>query len=211
MLAAIIADLRRYPALWGLLGAAIICYPFVVSLAENEISWLSAKLLILDVYHAKEVSLAQLWADAQIWRWFTPVLIHFSAMHLIFNVAIAVEFGRRVELGIGHLGFALLAVWLAVASNLTQLQFSESPFFGGLSGVVYGLIGFTLVMARLQPLAPMWRVHQGFVIALLAFLVVFSTGITEFFGLHIANAAHWGGLIAGGVAGLAWGLYCRAR
>jgi membrane associated rhomboid family serine protease len=37
--------------------------------------------------------------------------------------------------------------------------------------------------------------------------VIFSTGITEPFGLHVANAAHWGGLIAGAALGLVW----RAR
>jgi membrane associated rhomboid family serine protease len=41
-------------------------------------------------------------------------------------------------------------------------------------------------------------------VTLLAFLVLFSTGITEPFGLMVANAAHWSGLIAGGLVGAVW-------
>ena len=37
---------------------------------------------------------------------------------------------------------------------------------------------------------------------LLIFLVIFSTGITEPFGLNVANAAHWFGLATGALLAL---------
>ena len=79
---------------------------------------------------------------------------------------------------------------------------NENPLFGGLSGMAYGLLGYLLVMARRAPQDLRWQLPKGFSISLLIFLVVFSTGITEPFGLHVANAAHWSGLICGALLAL---------
>ncbi len=207
----IVMDMRRHPVLWLVLAAAAVCYPFVASLSDNEISAVSHALLVVDVYAPGDVSLARLVADMEVWRWFTPALIHFSLMHIGFNGLLLVLFGRPVEAGIGHVGFAVLTLWVALVSNAVQVLFNESPFFGGLSGVVYGLIGYVAVMQRLQPASPLWFMPPGLIPSLLVFLVLFSTGITELFGLHIANAAHWGGLGAGVLAGLVVGFAWQRR
>ena len=203
------ADLRRHPALWSVLIAALVCFPFVVSLADNEISGLARWLLVVDVTRAGSVDIARLLEDREVWRWFTPALIHFSLMHLVFNGLLAVLFGRPVEAALGHLGCLVLLLWLMLAGNLAQVAFSATPFFGGLSGMVYGLVGYVAVMQQLQPANPLWYLPKGLIPSLLAFLVLFSTGITEYFGLYIANAAHWGGLLGGVAAALIVGLLWR--
>ena len=205
------ADLRRYPALWSVLIAALVCFPFVVSLADNQISALARWLLVVDVTRAGSVDIARLLEEMEPWRWFTPALIHFSLMHLVFNGLLAVLFGRPVEAALGHTGCMALLLWLMLAGNLTQVAFSATPYFGGLSGMVYGLVGYVAVMQRLQPASPLWHLPPGLIPSLLAFLVLFSTGITEYFGLHIANAAHWGGLAAGVAAALLIGLVWQKR
>jgi membrane associated rhomboid family serine protease len=59
-------------------------------------------------------------------------------------------------------------------------------------------------MQRRFPSAAAWRLPPGLSIGLLMFLVVFTTGVTEPFGLYVANAAHWGGLLAGATAAALW-------
>jgi GlpG protein len=189
-------SLRRYPGLTALIALAVLVFPFSVAVGEGGLNPVVSALLIADP-HAQ----VSTWAP---WRWLTPIFLHFSIVHLAFNCVVTVELGRRVEGGCGTLAFLLLVGVIGVASNLLQLVFGQSLLFGGLSGVGYGLLGFLLVMARRHPGDVRWRLPQGLALGLLLFLVVFSTGITEPFGLHVANAAHWGGLIAGAVIGLFW-------
>ncbi len=207
----LLTDMRRHPVLWSVLGAAIGCYVLLSFAGGPEMPWLLRQLTIVDVGFHRYVDLEMLLEQGQYWRWFTPALIHFSFVHIFFNWAIGLMVGRNLEIGIGHAGFALLILWLVLVSNLTQVMFNDNAMFGGLSGVVYGFVAFTAVMERLQPSVLFWRTYPGLVMMLGITLVIFSTGVTEAFGLYIANAAHWGGVAAGVLAALIYGLLCRAR
>ena len=193
---------RRYPAVAAVILIAVAVFPWVVTLADGQLNALSAALLIVDVRQGAEVSLARLVQDLEPWRWLTPVFIHFSFMHIAFNAAVIIEFGRRIEVAQGALGFWLLVVLTGVLSNLVQVQTGLGPLFGGLSGVGYGLLGFILVRRKLDPANPAWVMHPGVPLSLLIFLVLFSTGVTEPFGMQVANGAHWGGLVSGALLGL---------
>lgn len=197
----------RYPGLTVLIALSLLAFPFSYPVAQERLTAIAAWLTIVDPRTplAALPSLPELLAQGQVWRWFTPMFLHFSVMHLAFNCAITVELGRRVERRLGGMGLWLLVLLLAGISNLVQYAFGASPMFGGLSGVAYGLLGFVLVRARLAPGVPDWQLPPALGIALLVFLVVFTTGITEPFGLFVANAAHWAGLGAGAGAGLMMG------
>jgi GlpG protein len=202
--------LARYPALSTLILLAVALFPFSYPLAEGRLTDLAALLTIIDprVPLAALPALPELLARLEIWRWFTPMLLHFSVLHLGFNCAITVELGRRVEQGLGSAGLVAVVLALSGGSNLMQYAFGGGPLFGGLSGVAYGLLGFILTMNRLLPAEPRWQLPKGLSVSLLLFLVIFTTGITEPFGLHVANAAHWSGLAGGVILALArvqWG------
>lgn len=198
--------LARYPGLTLLVALAVLVFPFSYPVAGGRITAVAAWLLIIDPDTPGAVlpSLPELLAAGQVWRWFTPMLLHFSVLHLAFNCAINVELGRRVEGALGSVGLWSVVLLLAGVSNLAQYAIGSSPVFGGLSGVGYGLLGFVLVMQRRFPAAPVWRLPPGLSIGLLVFLVVFTTGVTEPFGLYVANAAHWGGLLSGAAAAALW-------
>lgn len=196
-----LAALRRFPVLITLALLALIAYPFASPIANGELTAVAAWLTIVDLNQPSEPGLAQL-LSGELWRLITPIFLHFSAVHLLFNLAVTTDFGRRIETGRGSGRFALIVVLIAVASNLGQFLISGNPVFGGLSGVAYGLLGYVLMSQRRFPEAPAWQVHPGFAWSLLIFLVIFSSGITEPFGLYVANAAHWIGLISGAL--LAW-------
>jgi GlpG protein len=199
--------LRRYPGLSALVGAALLAFPFGYLLAQGRLTDVGAWLTIVDPRRFGE-PLPSLWAlllEGQVWRWFTPMFLHFSVWHLGFNCAIVVELGRRIEGAHGGGVLWGLVLVLGAVSNLAQFAFGGGPLFGGLSGVAYGMLGYVLVRHRLAPAAAPWRLPPGLPIVLLAFLVIFSLGVTEPFGLFVANAAHWGGLTAGAAAGVVAG------
>lgn len=193
----VVRELWRYPAVLIVVIAAVVIYPFLGGIEQGEVNALAMLLLIVDVEQGVDVSLARLAGDHQYWRWFTPVLVHFSWMHVAFNGAAVLEFGRRIEAAAGAGVFLVLVVLTGVLGNLTQVAFGVSPLFGGLSGVAYGLLGYVVVRSRLDTENRFWKIHPAVVTSMLLFLVLFSTGVTGLFGLQIANAAHWGGLAAG--------------
>lgn len=198
----IMAAVARYPGLSALVVLACVVFPFSLPLADGRLTEVAGWLTIVDPRQPLPANLAGLLAQAEVWRWFTPMLLHFSVLHLAFNCAVTIELGRRIEGVLGAGGWWLLVLLLAGASNLTQFALGASAAFGGLSGVAYGLLGFVLVSARRQPDQPAWRLPAGVALGLLLFLVLFTTGVTEPFGLRIANAAHWSGLAAGALLAL---------
>ena len=193
--------IRRYPVLTGLILLSLFVFPFSGPLADGTLNPVMALLTITDLRLPGAASWQALFS-IEIWRWLTPIFLHFSVLHLVFNLAVITEFSRRVEARDGSGVFALMVLLIGVSSNLGQFLYSGYPLFGGLSGVGYGLVGYVLVRHRLEPDDSAWQVHMGFAWSLLIFLVIFSTGVTETFELFVANAAHWVGLVTG--AGLAW-------
>jgi GlpG protein len=184
------AVLAAYPVLIVVLAVAVCVFPFT---STGGITKVLAALTFVDLSGPGGLP------HGEPWRWLTPIFIHFSVVHLLFNVAVTTDFGRRIESGRGSLRFAGLIVGIGVASNFGQYLVGGSPMFGGLSGVAYGLLGYVLVSQRRFPGEPDWHVHQGLAFSLLLFLVIFSTGITEVFDFYVANTAHWVGLVTGGL------------
>jgi GlpG protein len=213
--AAGVAALRGYPALSLLIVLALLVFPFSMVLAEGRMNPVAGALLIVDPARlaagAAVGGSASLLTPFNPWRWLTPMLLHFSIMHLAFNCVVVIELGRRIENGLGTLSFTLLIGAIALISNLAQYLVGGSVLFGGLSGVGYGLLGVVLAMSRRRPADATWRLPNGLAIGLLVFLVLFTTGVTEWFGLHVANAAHWAGLIAGLLLALLWPLRSTPR
>ena len=194
--------LRRFPVLIGLLILAVVVYPFSAPIADGQLTTVASWLTIVDLKGNSASDVADLFSSMELWRLITPIFLHFSVVHLLFNVAVTTDFGRRIELGRGSLWFASVVVVIAVMSNVGQFMLGGNPLFGGLSGVAYGLLGFVLVSQRRFPEDVAWQMHPGFAFSLVLFLVIFSTGVTEPFGLYVANGAHWVGLISGGVLAL---------
>lgn len=129
------------------------------------------------------------------WRWFTPALLHDGVMHLLGNAVLFYWFGIRIESRDGPGRMIVLVLLTMLSGNLLQFLWAGTPFFGGLSGVVYGLFGYALVAPRVG--GPTYAVHPGLFGLLVLLLLVASLGMLEPFGLHIGNGAHWGGLFGG--------------
>ena len=138
----------------------------------------------------------------QYWRLLTPIFLHFGWLHIAFNCLWMWQLGGKLEQQFGSLMLGLLVVVIGIGSNVCQFLWSGSVPFGGMSGVIYGLLGYCIVAQRLFP---------GFAIALPPPIIWFMLGWLLFgmlaptqvlgFG-SVANGAHLGGFIFGIVAAL---------
>ena len=147
----------------------------------------------------------------QWWRLFTPMLLHFSVLHLAMNAVWYWELGRRIEWRQGPCSLLGLTLVFALVSNGVQYLFSGPTLFGGLSGVLYGLLGHLWIYQRLAP-HPLYRMPRGVLVMMLAWLVLCLTGVMSVLGFGaIANGAHVGGLLVGCLSGLLGGALARRK
>ncbi|HTQ39251.1 MAG TPA: rhomboid family intramembrane serine protease, partial [Pirellulales bacterium] len=84
---------------------------------------------------------------------------------------------------------------------------TQTTAFGGMSGVVYGLLGYLWMKSWFQPQLKLF-VSNGIVLFLVGWLVLGWTGLLDqLVGSSVANWAHTVGLLAGmavGFAPVAW-------
>lgn len=132
----------------------------------------------------------------QLWRWLSHAALHFSVMHIAFNILWWWQLGGDIEKKLG--GLKLLQIF-AISSALSGAgqYWVEGANFGGLSGVVYALVGYLWVVSTKAPQLGLTIPRQivGF---MLIWLVL---GYMQPF-MAIANTAHLAGLIAG--VGIGW-------
>ncbi len=132
----------------------------------------------------------------QWWRLLTPAIIHFGFIHLLFNMLWLKSLGSIIELTRGKIYFLSFVFASALISNILQWWF-KGPLFGGMSGVVYGLLGFLWMAKEFNP-AEEFSLPKQDVMMMIGWFVLCLTGLLG----PIANYAHAGGLAIGMVAGI---------
>lgn len=129
--------------------------------------------------------------SGEVWRLLTPCFIHFGIFHLLFNMMWILDVGRQIEAARGTLALALMVLLIGVGSNYGQYLMSN-PQFGGMSGVVFGLFGYVLVMSRYAPSAGMVMSTNNALLMGIWFAVCMTGAVGP-----IANTAHGVGLVIG--------------
>jgi|ETNmetMinimDraft_8_1059916.scaffolds.fasta_scaffold08087_4 GlpG protein len=121
-----------------------------------------------------------------------PAFFHFSWLHLVFNTMWWWQLGGSIEKILGKSTLINILLVSTVFSNLGQF-FVSGANFGGLSGVVYALMGFVWWYGYLAPEKGL-SLSKPIVGFLLFWLVL---GFTELLPINMANTAHLIGLISG--------------
>lgn len=129
---------------------------------------------------------------SQAWRFISPAFLHFSMVHIVFNLLWWWQLGGVIEKQHGKQRLLLLFLFSAIASNLAQ-YYLVGPYFGGLSGVVYGLVGYSWLYGLLNKQSRVNMPNAMFAV-LLGWLVL---GFLDWLPAHVANYAHLLGLISG--------------
>ncbi len=136
------------------------------------------------------------------WRLITPTFLHFSITHLAFNSLWIYILGSKIERMDGRALFVTVFVLTSVLSNAGQLLWSQQYMFGGLSGAVYGLLGYCFIL-ELDKKRSRYDLPEALYLFMFIWLLVGFTGILNIFGFgNIANTAHLVGMIAGFIIGL---------
>lgn len=177
------------------IGAIVLCVALAIlsKLGSNPdvVRW---GLMSNVVFHFGQPStfLPEVFQRGQVWRLISPIFFHIGFFHLLFNLLLFRELGMLLERRYGSLRYLGLFLVLALVSCMTQYLF-VGPFFFGMSGVIFGLFGYTWVQGRLNPAGFGFVLSNQTVAVLMIWFVLCFTNI---FG-PIANAAHTGGLVLG--------------
>ena len=87
-------------------------------------------------------------ADGQWWRLVSPIFLHSTFTHLLFNGFSLAVFGPALESFLGSLRFAIFFLMTGILANIctffaTPLTYNHV----GASGAIFGLLGFYLYLS----------------------------------------------------------------
>ena len=141
----------------------------------------------------------------QWWRLITPMFLHFSIAHLAFNSLWIYILGKQIEKIDGKLIFITLVLFSSISSNFLQFYWVSSSLFGGLSGVIYGLIGYCMIN-EMDSTYQRYDIPPALYIFMIIWMLLGFLGLLDLFGFgSVANFAHLGGLISG----IAFAIICK--
>jgi GlpG protein len=161
--------------------------------------------------HIYFYTLSEVFSKGEYWRLFTPTLLHFSVLHIVFNTLWIWDIGRRIERQLGSILWSVGILIIAIISNVLQYEISGYPLFGGLSGVVYGVIGFAWLLPLFNKRWPI-IISKQLMIFFIVWLAVGYTPFPEMLGLgSIANTAHSIGLLTGLALGVVYWVATKHR
>jgi len=135
-------------------------------------------------------TLGELIQPFSIWRLWTPTFVHYTLPHLLTNLYLWWLFASKIE-SESRTELIIVLIISAACANLCQ-WWLVGPKFGGLSGVVYALMGYLWVLHRYGGKN---NYHFDPVIAILM-LGIIPLSATGLLG-KLANYAHLGGLMCG--------------
>jgi len=155
----------------------------------------------------------------EIWRLITPIFLHFSWLHLIFNMYATYTLAGLIESRRGPIWLLLFVLITGIVSNVMQFFLPTffdlqppkgiligSPVFGGMSGVDFALFGYLVAKTIYAP-EPGLRLPRDSIILMLVWLVICMTGKIG----SIANTAHVAGLGVGFLIGVTAKLWKKLR
>lgn len=81
--------------------------------------------------------------EGEIWRLITPIFLHSSFTHFLFNTFTIVIFGPAVELLLKPLRFSFFYLLCGIGSNILTFMIKPLTYSHlGASGAIFGLLGF---------------------------------------------------------------------
>ncbi|MFY7843292.1 MAG: rhomboid family intramembrane serine protease [Rhabdochlamydiaceae bacterium] len=166
--------------------------------------WLGVRSLILDKTSLSTPMFEKI-KEGEIWRLFTPCLLHNDLLHLVFNMLWFLSMGPQIEKRLPKYQFLLFILITAVVSNLGQYLVS-GPFFLGFSGVVTAFAAFIWIRQKAVD-QENYFVSQSSLSFLLIFILIMSAAsflllFSDYLNisqldLPIANTAHLLGACTG--------------
>lgn len=147
--------------------------------------------------------------EGQIWRLFSPCLLHADLFHIFFNMLWLIVLGKQIEQRLSPWRYILFILMIGVVSNTAQYLVS-GPNFIGFSGILCGMLAFIWMrqkraawegyqIDRLTLIFMLLFIMSMAGIQLLSFILEKSFALA--FSPNIANMAH----LTGGLMGFLFG------
>jgi membrane associated rhomboid family serine protease len=130
----------------------------------------------------------------QYYRLLTAGFLHYSVLHIAFNMFFLYIMGQMLEPAIGHLNFAAVYLASLLAGSFGALLFQPDALTVGASGACFGVLGALIAVARARRIS-IWSTGLG---PTLLINLVFSISVA---GISIGG--HLGGVVGGFIAGQA--------
>ncbi|OUR96989.1 hypothetical protein A9Q84_11680 [Halobacteriovorax marinus] len=167
---------------------------------------LNAFKILPELYSVMKISsssngLPEIVSQGQFWRLLTPAFLHFNFMHILFNMMWMKDLGKIIEHEKKSNFLMLFIVIVGIGSNFSQFLIS-GPNFGGMSGVVYGLLGYLWMYKKFNSNAQ-FSLPKSDVMLMIGWFFLCLIGV---FSFSIANMAHAMGLTLGMLGGIFYGL-----
>lgn len=188
---------RHAPLVFAMIAAAALV-AWLTGLGENLVSalfmYVDPRVHDWQSFDGRVQALMDTLGSGQVWRLITPDFLHFSVMHILFNAVMLWFLGSQVEWMDGKGRFVALFLITSLASNTLQYLVS-GPLFGGLSGVVYGVLGYCWLS---QQRLPRFQFPPALVTFALVWMIIGFTPLPVMLGIgRMANEAHLGGFLGG--------------
>jgi membrane associated rhomboid family serine protease len=126
------------------------------------------------------------------WRVVTSGFLHASGAHIFGNLVALLILGGVLTLSIGQVRMVLVYAAGLLGSAFSVLVFAPETLTVGASGAIFGLAGGALVVG--------WRRKRILLLLFAAVWTIYTLSSTVFVP-GISQAGHFGGLVAGGLAG----------
>ncbi|RPF57089.1 rhomboid family intramembrane serine protease [Aquisalibacillus elongatus] len=130
-------------------------------------------------------------ADGEYWRLVTPIFVHLSLPHVLFNSFSLILFGPALESMLGKFKFILTYLTIGILANVAYFYLgSDLVQHAGASGAIYGLFGLYgyMIFARRD------LIDSQSVQIVVVFIII---GLLTSFGPGINFIAHIFGFIIG--------------
>lgn len=147
--------------------------------------------------------------QGQVWRLFTPALLHGSLLHIFLNMLWLIALGKQIEEHLGPWRYIFFIIVTAIFSNTAQYFMSGANFIG-FSGVLCAMLTFILARQHTAP-QERYQLERPTIIFMLiyiggmAVIQLFSFFLEAFAEISIptgiANTAHLAGAVIGFVLG----------
>jgi GlpG protein len=189
------------PVGYGVLTMALIAISVIVALMTNLgkndriVAYLSITHYSVDGNYLRWDSGLPEIRHGQIWRVFTPMFVHFGLLHIFFNMLWLRDLGSMIETRKGTWMLLALVLVISGLSNVGQYLYS-GPTFGGMSGVVYGLLGYIWMQGKFDPASGL-ELHPQTVTLMIIWFFLCLVGVIP----NVANVVH----AVGAVVGITWG------
>lgn len=132
----------------------------------------------------------------QVWRLFTPAIVHADWIHLLLNLVWLLDLGSQVEQRRSPAYLGIFILISAAISNYGQYVLFN-PAFSGMSGVLYALLGYVWMKSKHDPASGFQLPMQN----LVWMLIWFGLCLVDIIP-NVANGAHAVGLAVGTLWGI---------